>query len=670
VGRRAGAPASSAAALSALVAGAALAQPQENGNYDIVPFRVTDTSAEFSVRYDLDDWRYYNPGPDTFVRTPMWQEELSLRARGYVYHPALLDWTVEGGPLLVQYAYDSDQGDSSGSEALFNFATELDFLQRRGAPFTLHYRRDHPEITTGLSGRFLATTDEYGIRGILRPPAFRLFSNWEVGHWDSQGSGFGTTVDENIDHASFRTTLPYRKRDNLQLSLDWNQRNSRSGAPGLPIQDSTITSSSANLDGYNEFGTTDQGSLRQNLLWLSQDTELATLTEVDTLNYSGSFNWKFSDATRSFSNLRYTDTDRTGSWSRGGDLRAGVVYDITDDLIVSAEGDYARDESPGFSQDVAGARGSASYSRPLSFGTFGASLNLGLDRTDQKSDTDQVTVFDESLVLAGTSPVRLARDFVVVETVVITNVPKTQVFVEGVDYRLVTIGSTTSVERLITGSIVDGQTVLVTYDFLTGGTVKYDTLNEGLSLNLTLFRYYNLFFQYFNTSNDIVSGVATTPLNDVRRIEVGGRADYPLSQRWTVGGEYRYRDQQEDISPYTGHRLDTYAQVELPLNTSLRVGYILEQADIENSLEDIDATRYTVGLNTRLWGGVVLGYNADYLEDDGGTVYREELRHALRIDWGYRLVRFTLRADTADITQGDVRRDYTRVMGQVTRVFN
>lgn len=658
-------------ALAGSLAAASVAQAGEQDMlYDIMPFRVTDVSGDLSIRYDLDEWSYENPQSDTFTSTPMWEEELTLRATGYVYHPALLDWTVGGGPLLVQYAYDSDGGRSSGSESLFNFDAQLDFLQRRAAPFTLHYRRDHPEITTGLSGRFLATTDEYGISGRLNSATLPLALSWEAAHFESQGSGFGTTVDEDADRASLRTTLPYFEGDSLRARLNWNERNSRSGAPGLPIQASRITTSSAELEAENGLGAAGEGMLNQGLRWTTQDTEIGSTMSQETIDYTGDLRWKYSDATRSALRMRWQDTERTGSWSRGGGLNASASHEINAALGTSGQAGYQRDQAPGYSQDVARAGLQASYRRDLPFGTLGATVNLGLDRTDRVSDTDRITVFDETVVLAGTTPVPLSRDFVVPETVVVTNTAQTQTFTESVDYRLVTVGSTTSIERLITGSIGDGQAVLVTYDVLTGGTVKYDTSNLGISLTLGFAQHGSVFLQFADTSHDVRSGVATTPFNDVTHLEAGGRFGLPFGRRWLVGAEYRYRDHQEDISPYISHRLDTYAQARLPRGGSLRLGVVFDRVDIENSVEDINAIRYTLGVNGRLRGGIMIEYTVDYLEDDGGTLDREEFRHSVRLQWGYRLVRFTLTASQGDIRQGESVRDSGRVIAELTRVFN
>jgi len=649
--------------MALLLATAASAQDE------IATFRVTDVGGELSIRYRLDEWinRF---GPErSWVETPYWTEELSLEAQGYVYHPALLDWRARGGPLLLQYAYESDMGASNGSEVLYNLETTLDFLQRRNTPFTLWYRRDHPEVTTGLSGRFLAETDEYGARGRLVTDAAGAFLDWEAAHWDSFGSGLGTTLDEQLDRASVRTALPYRETDNLRLDLNWSDRTSRSGAPGIPIQRATISTASAELTGENRFGTARPLQLRQNLMWLTQTTEAGGRTALDDLSYTGNADWQYSEATRAFATARYRAADRRVDTRRTGTFRAGLDHRFTRHLNAVVEGDHARDRATGFTREVNGAQLSARYRRPLRFGSFSASARLGAQRTDQDAVADRVAVFDEPVVLAGTTPAPLNRAFVVDGSVRVSNEPMTQTFTEDIDYRLVTIGDSTTIERLIGGRIEDGQTVLVNYEVLTGGTVRYDTASRGLALSLGLFRHATLFAHFDDRVNDVIDGVPTTPLNDSRRTELGGRLDYPFDNGWTVGAEYRHTRQDEDISPYVRRRFETWARSAMYWNTRVRIGVQREKTELEKSPEDVDLLRYLVDVDCRLPGGWLLAYHAEFGDDDGGTLPRREARHALRLDWRYRQVIFALRGDFSDIRQGDSERTNRRVTAELRRDF-
>jgi hypothetical protein len=636
---------------------------------EIAPFRLTDVSGDFSARYSLDDWRDESPGANSRTSAPTWEQELNIQTKSYIYHPAFLNMDIGGGPLLSQYEYESDQGKNDGSDTLYNFNAALNFLSLKAYPFTLFYRREHPELTTGLSGRFLSNTDEFGARGVLRPPLTPMRVRWEASHWNTEGSGVGTSVDESLDRASVRTSLNYRARDVLRINLDWNERDSKSGSPGLPIQQSVTTSSFVRLDSENSFGEEAQVAIRQYGDWSRQETEVDSKTEEETVSYVGVLKWKHSEETRSNFNLRYSDTDREDSFSRAGIFGGYLDHALTDRLSVTGGGDYSRDEAPGFTRDVAGGKVLASYRQPLPFGSLGLGGSIGVDRTDQDSDTDRVTVFDESHVLVGTQPVALNEDFVVTETVVVTNVPKTQTFLEDVDYRLVTIGETTAIERIPTGNILDGQEVLVTYDYLTGGTVEFDTLTQSYTADLSIFEHASLFARLLDLSNEVRSGVATTPLNDRTVVSAGGRIDYPVFQGWTAGGEYQFTDRDEDISSSVSHFYRAYLQSGRYWNTTAQLGAAFDTTDNEDSPEDVNRWRYTLGVNSWLPGGLVLGYNTEYSEDDGGTLDREEWRHSLSLRWSYRRVRFSLNGDYSDITQGDNRRETTRVWAELRRTF-
>ena len=65
----------------------------------------------------------------------------------------------------------------------------------------------------------------------------------------------------------------------------------------------------------------------------------------------------------------------------------------------------------------------------------------------------------------------------------------------------------------------------------------------------------------------------------------------------------------------------------------------------------------------------MLAYSAEYTEDSGGTLRREEKRHSLTLNWAYRQVLFTLRAVQSDITRGDSNRDNRRITALLRRVF-
>lgn len=632
---------------------------------EIAPFKLSDVSADLTIGYTLDDREV----GDFFTRSYIWEERLDIRTTSYVYHPALLEMEIGFGPLLVQGGYNSDGGSNNSNDTLFNYDASFHFLERKSYPFTLYLRRDHPEVATGTLGRFLTRTDEYGAFGTIRPPLTPVYVFWDAAHWTAKGSGFGSTVDETVDRASLRTTLPYLEGQSVSLNLNMSDRVSASGSPGLPIQESQIENFGAELSGKNLFGSRRNVRLSQVLRLQQQDTLTDTLTEIETLGYSGNFNWDHSPAANSYANYAYTDQERTETWTRSQGFNAGTQYRFQNGVAIGGSGRFSSDEDPAFQRDRTGGQLDASYGTDLPFGGLGMSASVGLDRTDQEAESDTAQVFDEPHELVGVTPVRLDREFVIIDTVVVTNVAQTQTFIEGLDYRLVTIGSTTTIERITTGSIIDGETVLVSYEYETGGTAEYDRLLQSVSANLSILGKANVYARFSDTTNDLRSGLPTTPLNDVTRFEVGGRAAFPFSAGWSIGGEYRYTNQDEDIAPFVGQHYEVFMQTANFWGTSARFSVITDEIDYELSVEDVDRVQYVVAVSSKLPGATRLTYRLVSSKDDGGTIIREDLRQSLHFDWRYRLMTFSLRAEQADVSQGTSRRDQTRVGAELRRSF-
>jgi len=637
---------------------------------EVKPFGLLDTDASFTVRYLLDDNdRSSGSSEDTFEYRTTWDQELVLMSRSYVYHPGFLNMEIGGGPLLVQQQIDTHAGSQSTNETLLNVLARLNFLELKEYPFSLYFRRSHPSITTSLSGRFLTQNDEYGFNG--RSSAFGNSTNLtlDLSHWNSNGSGFGTVVDENIDRGSFGWQTSYWGGDTISLDHTRFKQISTSGSTGLPIQESTINQETSSVIAKNTFGGREQYSLQQSFFRLMQDTESNTPSELDNLHYTATGRWQNTESVRSSLNYRFHETRRTGADAKSHDIKAGFFHSISDDVWYDLFADHETTEQVGFNRDRTGVSGLLNYSRATSFGSFGLTGSLRQERTDQESSADTVQVFDEPVTLNGTTPVDLANEFVVTSSVVVTNTAGTQFFIEDVDYRLIVVGSITSIQRLIDGNIFDGQTVLVDYEYQTTGTAKFDTFSAGLSTSIEFLRYFNAQIRYNVRDSTIISGQLTTPINDQELFELIVAADIPVGHSMMIGGEYRHTDQDEDISPFVRDSVSVNASTRINGSLRLYVLASLVQVDQKTSVEDIDQVNYRLGITGRAFSRFQLSYETAYLEDTGGSLPREQLQHRLSLEGGYRQVRFFLRALLSDDLQGTTERTFTQVTFTVTRNF-
>jgi hypothetical protein len=654
--------------LCACIEPAAAASGSPDG-IEIKPFALHSTDGDFAIRYLVDDRTIADGGEDpTFEDRQTWEQELWFRTKSYVYHPGFLNIDFDLGPKLVQQRYDATAGSNKDNQEFLQFHTRLNFLNLKKYPFSLYYTRLNPSVYAGLSGRFLAETNEYGLDARLLDVGTTSF-RFALGHRDSLGEGFGRVVDSAEDGGSITMNSSYWEGDTIEIEYGKINRTSSNGSPGLPIQETTLREERAHLLTRNKFGARDNVSFNQSYYMLNQEYVLPDSSNLDSWRYDSQLQVQHTDAVISSLSFSADDLTRDDTRSEGRQARVGVDHAIRQNLSYGAKVNRREVRQTGFSSDQTAADVRFNYQKSMRIGTLSLGANAAKARTDQESTAATVQVFDEAIVLLGTVPVALANDFVIPGTVVVRNVDKTQVFVEDIDYRLTVVGSVTRIERLINGNILDGETVLVDYEYRTSGTAEFDTLRPGATMSFSFPKFVSATVRYYRQDTELLSGELTTPINDQKVLEYSVFADVPIGRRWKVNADYRHRDADEDISPSVSDTYSITASATLWQATRLSLGARLFQVDIENSEEDIDDLQLSFGISARPLVRTSVSYNIAYSRDDGGTLERSTLRHQVGFAWRYRAVVVSLRADLSDETQGVSERTYKRATAEITRYF-
>jgi hypothetical protein len=637
---------------------------------EVKPFGLLNTDASLSIRYFLDENdRSSASSAPSFEHRSTWEQELFLVSRSYVYHPGFLNMEFGGGPLLVQQSFDSNFGSESADESLFNILARLNFLELKSYPFSLYYRRTHPSMTTSLSGRFLTRNNEYGFSGRKRFVDQAAGVTLELSHRDTEGSGFDTVVDEDEDRSIIGFSKSYRENDKISFEHNRYKRDSSSGSVGLPIQESMIEEDRSHIAAQNSFGSRKQFSLNQSIVRLEQDRQSTVSSHQEDLNYSAAGRWQNSEAVRSSFGYRFNESKRVGADTKSHNANAGLVHSVSDAFQYDILANHEDVRQTGFKSLRSGVRGGAIYSHSTDLGSFSLSGSLGQQRTDQESESDSIQVFDEPLTLIGTTSVELANEFVIASSVVVTNTAGTQVFVEDDDYRLIVIGSVTSIQRLIDGNIFDGQTVLVDYQYQTSGTAKFDTFDGNLGVSFSFPKYVSARLRYSLRDSTLISGELTTPLNDRELLEATLAADFPIGHRWQLGAEIRHLDQDEEIAPFVRDSISLRASTRI--FGSMRMDFSASRIEVDQkeSIEDVDQLNYRFGISGNAFARINLAYQFSFLEDTGGSLPREQLRHRFSLAGRYRQIRYVLQAVVSEDMLGDTERDYTRFSAIITRAF-
>lgn len=636
---------------------------------DIKPFVLVDVSASFSARYLFDEQqRATELTSDVYEERTTWEEEFMLRTRSYVYHPGFLNIEFDLGPKFVQQQFDSNNGANDNDETFLNFRARLNFLQLKSYNFSLYAQSASPSVSTGLAGRHLTERDEFGVNARLYQSESTTV-HMDLAHVDTSGDGFGRTLDEIIDRGVINSMTVYGEKNTFDFSHRKESRESRSGSVGLPIQQSDIRHDITDLRARNYFGKDKRHWVNQIYRRFKQSLVQAAETESLNQNYGATAYFSHSDKLTSLLDLTLVAAERDGADATTRRLKASFDKLLNERFTYGFSAQSGDIKQSGFESDRFGVGTRFSYNQSFDFGSIGVGLNAAQGRTEQISTSDFVRVFDEPVVLVSTNPVALAEEFAVAESVVVRNVSSTQQYVEGIDYRLVIVGSVTRIQRLLGSNIQSGETVLVDYDYRTSGTAEFETSNASLSINASFLEYFSAGAEIQSRQTSIRSGELTTPTNDFDSLRLTAGADFPVGDRWQLGISLWHWDRDEEISPSVSDSVTVQATTAFSNSMRLKLSGSFLKVDQEMSDEDVDQRQFRMALSGRFWSRLLMGYDISYLQDDGGSLQRKQLRQQLSAQWNYRAVRFSLRAIYSDESLGESDRDYTRVTAEVARMF-
>jgi hypothetical protein len=641
----------------------------------VAPFKLTDVWAYLELSYRLDQINNKSTGVETDVDDDRRQIEFGFSSTSYVYHPKLLHMRIGGSLLSDRQRIDRelsslaagsvDVSSSSRKDLLFNMDATLRFLKDKPFPTTFSYVRDNPIVSTGVEGSFTQETErmvlDFQLRDVI---PFYLALN------ASKGWAFGESLDRVTDNSTERVNVKARKTfspgNRMTFDFDTSVQESRNGDPRRPIQETIRKTERVLLTTASRLGSDDQVRFDQTLRLNRRDEP-----DVTDISYAPLLRWIHSPSWESTYRYDFNQSERPESdFKNTAEALSALVRYIptsTFDALIRAE--YNRSEDVDrLSQDVRAISGQANIKHDSAAGRLNLSLGLGYRLDDRNSQSPRVIIEEEPVTFIGSAPIPLSRDFVLAETIVVNNDTGTQTYIEGVDYLVSVIGSTTRIERVISGSILDGETVLVDYEAETGGTFEYSQVNQSFSADYRFAKYHNLFFRYHNSRQNLQSGTPTLPFNSVESFEIGLREDIPIRTRGIqISGEAKYRRQEEDINPYD--QTSFTLSVQAPLSAKTNVSASASRSVVDNffSDEDSDLTSYNANITWRALRSLTLRADGHYDKDTGGTVFRSNTRWKVAAQWRYR--RISLRVDTRynRQRQGDLDNDHYEFWVQIRR---
>jgi len=632
---------------------------------NISRFTLIDYSGELAFRYLFDEQTFSNAGVKTQQDTrPTFQEEYRISTRSYIYHPNFLTLDLGGSALLDQSRFETLSTENSNNEELLSFNTRLDFLKEKPYPFSLYYDKQNPSVSTGLGGRFIQENIKYGVDFALLKPVTPVQVSFNAYRQTTQGEGFDQLTNDEIEHMNTRLYYAYGAGNHAQLSYQINNRDSRSGSPNLPIQTRQTSTASTYFDSKNLFGSQRQIQLISNMAYNTQQE----FPKRQELRINPTLNWQHSQAVTSFYRFNYADSTEEAIAIKQKSFIGGMGYSsehYSGNMDLHAEDSVAT----GINFQNVGTNFQVSHNRDTELGKLKLSYSGSLDSRDQNSSNALFQIFGEQHEMTGITQISLNRLFIDASSIVVSNTGRTQVYVLGLDYRVLQVGAQVQIQRLAAGNIVDSQIVLVDYSYQTGGSFKYDLINNNLQLNWNPSRFYELYIRYRDSQQNLRAGSPSIQLNSVNSMTYGASVDQPLPSGINLGGEAYFEEHEEDINPFTQKNYDAYMELPLPRLTSLRLSARRQYIDYENSIEDVDLTGYILRLRSRPWLRTQLSYEFSYENDTGGSLNRLLRIQRLQLSWVYRQLSLSLDAHYSAEQQGVIERDRWAIKSNLRRMF-
>lgn len=655
----------------------AATQPAAAAGEEFAAFRLTGIEGYASMRFMSDGYTTRQPGnPDGRQAWTDFRQELFLLTHSYVYHPNFLSLDVGGGPILDVAGTRTEGAAQRGRSMLYNFTARASVLRDKPYRGSLFYEHLNPTVALSPGQILTQENTRYGFDFALLPPATDMPLNLDAQRSETTGSGTDLVVRDRNDRMNFRTGLSFGNRGAVDFRYQTGSQDSASGNPRFAILPTRSRSQAVGIDTRLRLG---EGYRHEFVNLFNRDSQTfdlrpAGIPDRQDTRMLTDLRLRHSDRFQSHVAHHWSDSIQGATTSVMNSLAGGVAWRPDEQLSTTAGLRADDHRTTQYLLRSRTADGSAQYQVPLAGGNGTAGLALRAETRDQTAFAARAPVLGERLVLTGLATSNLGQPRVVPGTVVVSNLARTQVYVEGIDYVLTLVGLQTRIQRRVGGVILDGQEVLVDYAYDVGGTYGLTQTDRTLNLGWNYRNLLSAWYRRLEAKPVLTSGLPTAPLNAVRADLFGARFDIPvrLPLAGTVGGSLEAEQRRETIASYTRRSADAYVQLEDPFFSftgqwqagarRVRMHYLTAGHDMN-----------IAGMDLRYRGvvppGVEVSADLGYERDSGALLPLSRLTGALRANWRYRKLLVNADFIMTRETQGSADRRRTLVQIQARRDF-
>ena len=602
----------------------------------------------FRFRYEFESEKRRSPNvagsnQDRDDITHEFRESLNISTKGWVYHPYLVTFRLSFAPefrqRLQEQTRDNETESDTTNDLFMAYDVEATFLEKKPYTLDLFGHRDENSVRSAFSERTEKRLDRYGGRFSLKYPVLPVIFGYT--HTDAKETGFFSSKGDNDTYTFTANKGTKNTRTSLSASYSDTNRTSSGG--------SKSETKNTNVDFRNNFNITADRrvNLRSNALYRrTESTQSNSITDRDDKFFTVSENldWQHRENLRSNYTFDYDRNDSENFTRERIIGSASLSHRLYENLDTSILGRAAFEDFTGGERNSYVGSLNFHYRRSIPWGKLGIRVGHSYDYTTRKDNQDPIQILDESHVLQDGVVTQLDNPNVILDTIEVTDVTNTIIYVEGQDYTIEVDDSFVRIIRTTFGSIQNGQPVLVDYVFIPDPPYDDGVFGQRYGIDLSLWSVLTLNYNFLRRQQDILSG--PTPTNTID--DTVHTAEMRLDWRWT---ETRLTFEDEDRSSGISSRAWTARETlrfrparQVSLSFSGFYGrrefFDRDQTEENYTLEgDIAwSPRRQLRFTLRGFGGINSGTSQD----------TEKIGAAADVDWAFRIWRGRIRYTFSD----------------------
>jgi len=482
---------------------------------------------DLSYRMETDEVE--GPYLTTKNSTQILRERFDIETGGFIYHPALMTFTLRLSPEWEQEQDEYEPGsDQSSDSFLLGYSIDMTFLESKPYTLDVFARKQNSTLTTSLATTSESVNDTYG--ATLRLKYAVLPTTLALVHTTTDQSGFYVSHED---------------RDEARL----NMRHTR------PSNDTTFNAIWTTLDrtalGSNT-STENLFGILQNFYRITPDNRVllnSSLTFRDAesnvfsssgVDLSESLTWRHSDTFSTYYDLLLSQDKTENSSIDRTSVSAGLSHSLYENLITTAS---VSANTSTIGEEDYGGNLNFSYQRRIPWGTIYASLGQDYRVTNRSYEVAFIQVINEAHVLSTGDVTLLDNRNVDLSTVVVTSPDGSIIYTRDIDYTLELIGTSVRISRTTIGAIANGGGVLVSYSYLSNPAYDSSDYEQSYGLGFYLWSAWRINYLYSHSKEDFISGIPP----DLLAEEIRHTLDSDLTWKWSTT-RFFY----EDIESTTG----------------------------------------------------------------------------------------------------------------------